>query len=268
VLCAGARYPRERSVSRPFVLLVATLLALSACTSEGSGRGTGIASPTASGADPSSTPGLTAPSRTLRYVAMGDGYTAGVGTAAPKRQSWPAQLAQAMSSGEVGLQLVANLAENGSSSVEVEQVQLPQVEAKAPDIVTLQVGGSDILYSITLPEYRANLARILDELLDILPAERIFLVTTPDHTLTERGAQRPPGKVEGHAEVLEANAILAELAAQRHLTVIDISPVNQRAAHDPSLVAGKGPDPSAKQYAGWVEIIGPQMQRVLRDEEP
>jgi lysophospholipase L1-like esterase len=248
---------------------VATLLALSACTSEGSGHGTGSPTPGSRSADPSSAPSATTDSRLLRYVALGDGYAAGVGTAAPKRQSWPVQLAEAMSQGDVRLSLVANLAENSSSSVEVEQVQLPQVAAKAPDVVTLQVGGSDILAaSVTLDDYRANLGRILDGLLDILPARRIFLVTTPDHTLTERGALRPPGKTEGHAEVVEANAILAELAAARGIPVIDISPVNQRAADDPSLVAGKGPDPSAKQYAGWVEIIGPQMQRVLRDEEP
>jgi hypothetical protein len=33
-------------------------------------------------------------------------------------------------------------------------------------------------------------------------------------------------------------------------------------------VVGQGPYPSAKQYAGWVEIIGPQMRRMLLVEEP
>jgi lysophospholipase L1-like esterase len=215
--------------------------------------------------DPLDQPSASAEMEPLRLVAMGDGYTAGSGTAAPRRQSWPAQLAQAMSQGEVRLRLVANLAENGQTSGEVERVQLPQVAAKAPDVVALQVGGSDIIAG-TLDLYRANLTRILDGLLEVLPPGRIFLVTIPDHTLTERGAAYGPR--DGRALVAEANAILDALGAERGILVIDISPVNQRAADDRSLVAGKGPDPSAKQYAGWVEIIGPQIRRVLLDEEP
>jgi lysophospholipase L1-like esterase len=251
------------------VLLVATLLALSACTPEEAGRGTMTPTTTSLATDGQSGPSASAESQPLRLVAMGDGATAGVGTAAPRRQSWPAQLAQAMSSGEVRLRLVANLAENGQTSGDVERVQLPQMAAKAPDVVVLQVGGSDIIAGdSTLDGYRATLARILDGLLEVLPPGRIFLVTIPDHTLTERGAALPPGEAEGRAQVVEANAILDELGSERDIPVIDISPVNQRAADDRSLVSGKGPDPSAKQYAGWVEIIGPRIRRVLLDEEP
>ncbi len=173
-----------------------------------------------------------------------------------------------MDHGDLRLRLVDNLAESGHTSADVERVQLPQVAALEPDVVTLQVGVNDIIArDISLEDYRVNLARILDALLAIVPPDHLFLITTPDHTLTVRGGDYGP-RDAGRADVQEANAILAALAAERGIPVIDISAVNERVADDPSLVVGEGPYPSAKQYAGWVEVIGPRMRRVLLGAEP
>jgi lysophospholipase L1-like esterase len=253
-------------VRRTLVALAACLLALTACSADD-------AAPTPAGIAElrTSVPTPAPPTREpdpLRYVALGDGYVAGTGTITPRRDSWPAQLAQAMAGGEVRLELVDNLAENGQTSQDVLRVQLPQVAALAPDVVSLQVGVNDIIArDISLADYRANMARIMDALLELLPSGRIFIVTTPDHTLTERGGDFGPREA-ARADVAASNAIVSELAAERGLAVIDIAPVNERAAGDPSLVVGTGPYPSAKQYAGWVEVIGPRMRRVLLGEEP
>jgi lysophospholipase L1-like esterase len=173
-----------------------------------------------------------------------------------------------MDHGDIRLRLIDNLAETGHTSEDVRRVQLPQLEALAPDIVMLQVGVNDIIArDISLEDYRTNLAAILDTLLTILPARHVFLVTTPDHTLTPRGGDYG-SREAGRADVAEANATLAALAAERDMTVIDISAVNQRVTEDRSLIVGEGPYPSAKQYAGWVEVIGPELRRVLLAEQP
>ncbi len=49
----------------------------------------------------------------LRFVALGDGYTAGASTAAPNRDSWPAQLQQVMGHSDTRLRLISNLARPG-----------------------------------------------------------------------------------------------------------------------------------------------------------
>jgi lysophospholipase L1-like esterase len=204
----------------------------------------------------------------LRLVALGDAYTAGTHTLAPKRDSWPAQLVAAMEQGDVRLRLVDNLADSGQTSEDVMRSQLPQLEALVPDVVTLQVGVNDIIArDIGLDDYRTNLAAIVDQLLLELAPGRIFLITTPDHTLTTRGADWG-SRASGHAEVVAANAILTQVGAARGITVVDIGPVNRLASGDASLVIGEGPYPTAKQYAGWVEIIGPAMRRVLTNPEP
>jgi lysophospholipase L1-like esterase len=168
-----------------------------------------------------------------------------------------------MERGAIPLRLVGNLAESGQTSDDVIRIQLRQLEALRPDVVTLQVGVNDIMANDwSLDEYRSNVASILDELLGMLPSQRIFVITTPDHTLTSWGGRWGPRDV-GHQAVLTANEILSAVAAERDVTVIDIGAVNERVRQDASLVIGAGPYPTAKQYAGWVEVIGPQMLRVL-----
>jgi lysophospholipase L1-like esterase len=267
--CRGPRYPAHPRVRSILALTTAAVLTLAGCSLSGVESGS---------QGPSATPGSTTPSdpppspqgeaEPLRLVTLGDGYTAGTDTGTARRDSWPAQLALAMDHGDLRLRLVDNLAESGHTSADVERVQLPQVAALEPDVVTLQVGVNDIIArDISLEDYRVHLARILDALLAIVPPDHVFLITTPDHTLTVRGGDYGP-RDAGRADVQEANAILSTLAAERGIPVIDISAVNERVVDDPSLVVDEGPYPSAKQYAGWVEVIGPRMRRVLLGAEP
>jgi lysophospholipase L1-like esterase len=204
----------------------------------------------------------------LRLVALGDGYTAGTDTLAPKRDSWPAQLVQAMEHGSVPLRLVGNLAESDQTSQDVIRTQLPQVPSLVPDVVTLQVGGNDIIdneWQLDGERYERSLATILDALLQVVSPGRIFVITTPDHTLTAWGRRWGSPDV-GSGDVTQANAILRTVAQARGVAVIDIGTVYGRVTEDASLVIGDGPSPSAKQYAGWVEVIGPGMLRILTAE--
>jgi lysophospholipase L1-like esterase len=251
------------------------MFALAACSSSG-----GQASPSGGQASPvagseaqtalSPQPGVASEvaAEPLRLVTLGDAYTAGTDTLAPKRDSWPAQLVAAMDEGDVRLRLVDNLADSGQTSDDVRRSQLPQLEALVPDVVTLQVGVNDIIArDIGMDDYRQNVTAIVDQLLLDLAPDRIFLITTPDHSLTTRGADWG-SRESSHAEVAEANGILEQVARDRGVTVVDIGPVNRLVPGDASLVIGEGPYPSAKQYAGWVEIIGPAMRRVLTSAEP
>ncbi len=259
----------SRRVNRFIAWSLVAALSLAACTGAGSSTPSPQASPPAASSVPAEVdpvaadvPGYDKP---LRLVTLGDGYTDGSGTSSPGRDSWPSQLVDAMR--RSGLDVVwLNLAEQSHTSDIVVEEQLGQVASLAPDVVTLQVGVNDIISGDT-SFYRQNIELILDELLDILPADRIFAITTPDHTLTDYGLSFG-SSTEGHAAVEALNGTLAEVASARGVAVIDISAVNDLVADDPSLVIGDGPYGTPKQYAGWVEIIGPRIRAVLPAIEP
>ena len=194
-----------RSVAWP--LAAAAALALVACTS-----GEAVVPSPSSAAVTDTASGAEADAVIPRYriVALGDSYTLGAGTDAPRRDSWPAQMTAALNErGGMRVSLY-NLAQEGHPSIQVFDEQLRDLASYEPDIVTLQVGLNDIVSHDD--DYSQNVAAILDELLTVLEPERIFAVTTPDHTLTEWGRER------GSHEAVEAlNASLqAEAEAWHH----------------------------------------------------
>ena len=246
------------------------MLSLTACATSGTAAPSPEASPAhGSGTDAAVTDaGVSAVQSSptwVRLVTMGDAYTAGSATDAPRRDSWPAQLAEAFK--RRGMRMwVKNLAANNKTSGRVLEEQLPRVASEQPDVVTLQVGVNDILFGET-ESYGDNVGAILEELLTFMPPERVFVITTPDHTLTGWGDAYAPVEV-GHAAVTEINETLREEAGAREVSVIDIGQVNGLVAIDNSLVIDEGPDPTAKQYAGWVELIGHHVERALATLDP
>jgi lysophospholipase L1-like esterase len=205
---------------------------------------------------------------------MGDTYPIGFGL--PRQvDRWPNQLVRALKP-DVPLDLVENLAGQSAGTYDVIDEQLPVLETLDPDLVSLQVGVNDIVISrVSDMEYRDNLVTILDGrdgppassarsgILDLVDADHVLLVTTPDYTLLPhqpRGFVRP-----GDAETVDRfNAILREVATERGIAVVDIAPISDLVPRDQTLLTDDGRHPSAKQYAGWVELIAPVVRRLVR----
>lgn len=162
-----------------------------------------------------------------------------------------------------GLELAANLGVNGFTSRDVIEVELPQVAALRPDFASLLVGVNDVVQAVPADPYRANAARILDALLELLPAGRLVTVATPDYTVTPQAASYGDPATQA-AAIRAFNAILRGLAADRGIAFVDIHDLSLRAADDRSLVADDGLHPSGAQYARWVERIAPVVAALIR----
>jgi len=251
-------------------LTAAAVLALTACASGDAaapspeGTSTASSEPPAEAGDEATVAAETAVKQRYRIVFLGDSYTVGAGTDAPRRDSWPAQLTAALNQRADVRITPYNLAQESHPSIQVLDEQVDDVAGYEPDVVTLQVGLNDIVSHDD--GYADNVAAILDELLLVVDSERIFAITTPDHTLTDWGRER--GSSEA---VAEHNASLIAEAEARGITVIDIGPVNERIALDGDLLVQASPPapyPTAKQYAGWAELIGPYVYDALMSIEP
>jgi acyl-CoA thioesterase-1 len=193
----------------------------------------------------------------LRFIALGDSYT--IGTSVRPEDRWPNQLAERLP----GLELVANLGVNGFTSRDVVEMELPHVARLRPDVASLLIGVNDAVQLVPEARYRRNVAQILAALAGEVGAHRVFLVTTPDYTVTPAGADFGDPASQS-AAIRRNNAINAELAEERGISVVHIHDISLRAATDPSLVADDGLHPSGAQYRLWVDRIAPKIADLLQ----
>ena len=192
----------------------------------------------------------------LRYVAIGDSYT--IGTAVTETERFPNQLVARLP----GLELVANLGVNGFTSDDVIRLELPQLAALRPEVVTVLIGVNDVVQGVPVLAYRDNLVEILPKLVELVGAGRIVVVTIPDYTVTPQGAAFGDRQQQS-AAIHESNEIMTELASGLGITVVDIHDISLEAARDRSLIAGDGLHPSGIQYARWVDRIAPVVEATL-----
>jgi acyl-CoA thioesterase-1 len=194
----------------------------------------------------------------MRYVALGDSYT--IGTSVEAAERFPEQLARA----EPRLELVANLGVDGYTTADLIRDELPALNGLAPEFVTLLIGANDVVQGVLAATYEANVIHILDVLQAALPADRIITVSIPDYTVTPAGADYGDPATK-RAGIAGANAIMARLARERDIALVDIFDISSRAGEDRSLVAGDGLHPSGRQYAAWVERLAPVVRAAFGD---
>jgi lysophospholipase L1-like esterase len=196
---------------------------------------------------------------TVRYVALGDSYT--IGTSVDESERWPNQLVDRLAD-KADLELVANLGVNGYASFNLIHDELPQVAGLRPDFVTVLIGVNDVVRGTPADAYRSNLNEIFSALLDVLPADRIVVVSTPDYTRTPAGASFGDPAPQ-RAEIANFNGIERSVIEAHGIAFVDISSVADRADVDPTLVARDGLHPSGAQYAQWVDLIEPVVANLL-----
>ncbi len=199
---------------------------------------------------------MTVAASTLRYVALGDSYT--IGTSVTEAERFPNQLVAKVPQ----LDLVANLGVNGFTSRDLIEIELPKLAALEPDVVTLLIGVNDVVQDVPVSTYEDNVVRILPELVTLVGADHVVVVTIPDYTVTPQGGAFGD-RGQQSAGIRANNALMTQLATGFGITVVDIYDISLEAGTDRSLVASDGLHPSGIQYARWVERIAPALETIL-----
>lgn len=193
------------------------------------------------------------PAPPLRYAVIGDSYSIGEGASEP--ESWPALLAVHLTKSGIPLELVSNPARTGWTTRDAIEKELPLFRAARPDFGTFMLGVNDWVQGVEPAIFRANVAELLDAMLEVLPNERrLLVINIPDFSVTPDGPTYARGR-DISVGLAGFNAVLTEEAAQRGLSLVDIFPLSKKMGEDPAFVAADGLHPSAKAYAEWEKLI-------------
>src|ERR1700704_2243321 len=85
----------------------------------------------------------------IRYLALGDSLTQGVGAKDEKTGAFPALLAERWRGEGCEVEL-RNVGVSGYTSGQVRTDQLPEIETFHPTLITFQAGGNDIANGVAI----------------------------------------------------------------------------------------------------------------------
>jgi lysophospholipase L1-like esterase len=233
---------------RPALILVA----LAACTRAPS---VDLPAPPASPA-PASPPAPTTPPASasgppIRYLALGDSFTAGTGSRPD--QAFPQRLAVRLRARGTAI-AVENLGVNGYTTDDLSARELPRVAPFAPTLVTLAIGANDLVRGSTLERYRGQVRGILAAIVAAgVPAGRVFVLPQPDWSRSPVAAdfgdpRAIRAKIEAYNDALRAEA---EAVGARW---VDLFPRMKREA-EAGMIAPDGLHPAAGAYDEWAEDL-------------
>jgi acyl-CoA thioesterase I len=195
-----------------------------------------------------------------RYVALGDSYTIGEGVAPDDR--WPHQLVARLGTAGVDIDLVASPAVTGWTTTQLIEHGLPVLERSQSTFVTVLIGVNDWVQGIPIETFDKQLRHILDRTQAVLPDPRkVLLITIPDFSFTPKGPIYSRGR-DISAGIAGFNMVIADVANERAVPVVDLFPVSRSLAGD-LWTTLDGLHPSGRAYARWTDLIFPEALRVL-----
>lgn len=204
--------------------------------------------------DPAAGPPLTsAPARgriVSTYVALGDSFTAGHGSADGER--WADQIAATLRALNPELSYL-NLAVDGASSAAVLE-QVPAALELRPDLLTVICGANDVLLT-SRPDvdgYERRFSEILETLRDGAPEAAILTATAPEswHFME----LRPRTKARLVKALSDLNAATKSVAARHGVPCLNVA--GHPGLTDRANFSADGLHPSAQGHDRATQEIG------------
>lgn len=229
-----------RSIS-PLLLLVSPLLG-------GCSRST----PAGASEGAASTRGL----EEIRYLAIGDSFTAGTGN--QPAEAFPSRLASLWR--EHGRRVtLENLGVNGYTTGDVQREEIPEVARFHPTLVTLAVGANDYVHGESADFYRTQVRGLFRSIIDAgVAPNRIVALPQPDWSLSPATASFGDTQQIG-AQIVAFNTILRDEARAAGARYVDLYPLMHKQA-EAKMIAGDGLHPSARAHAEWAAALYEQVE--------
>lgn len=192
----------------------------------------------------------------IRYLALGDSFTAGTGNA--PSAAFPSRLASLWRAHGRTVTL-RNAAVNGYTTVDVLEQEIPQVAAFHPTVVTLAVGANDRVHGWSVDIYRARVRVLFRAIVDAgVAPDRIVALPQPDWSLSPAAAAfGDPAQIA--ADIVAFNAILRDEALAAGARYVDLYPLMRREAES-KMLARDGLHPAARAHEEWAAELYERLQ--------
>jgi lysophospholipase L1-like esterase len=191
----------------------------------------------------------------IRYLALGDSFTAGTGN--PPSAAFPSRLAALWRANGRKVTL-ENVAVNGYTTQDVWEREIPYVAPFHPTLVTLAVGANDRVHGSSADAYRSHVRALLRAIVDAgVASDRIVALPQPDWSLSPAALSFGDPAQTG-ADIVAFNAVMRDEAKVAGARYIDLYPLMHREA-EARMLASDGLHPSARAHEEWAAALYEQI---------
>lgn len=183
----------------------------------------------------------------MKYTALGDSLTAGVGSA-DYRKTFPYLLAKQLSS-KSPVALI-NLAFPGADAHDVLTSQLPKAISDQPEFISLLIGVNDIHNLRSKTDFERDYRQIVDGIIQKTTA-KLVLINIP--YLGQDALVWPPYNFLFDLRTRQFNSIIAGVAQEKKIRYIDV--YHLVSFNSPDLYSSDEFHPSEKGYLLLGDVI-------------
>lgn len=204
---------------------------------------------------------LLAQEESLRFLALGDSYTAATGEKI--ENGWPFQLVQVLSKKNISLGKPKIIAGAGWTTTKlIEEIEVENLHEEY-DLVGLMIGVNNQYRSLSVQEFEEDFELLLNKALSLSgnQSNKVFVISIPDWGVTPFA--RLNDKLKIAKEVKQFNEVIARKSKKNNITYIDVTKSSRNMGVQPNLIASDSLHPSAKMYKVWGKIIGKKLAKQL-----
>lgn len=187
----------------------------------------------------------------LKYIALGDSLTAGIGSH-DYQSTFPFLLARKFEKNFSPVKLII-LAESGAKTEDVLNSQLPKIFPGNPDYITLLVGINDIHNFTSLEKFNQDYSQIITQLITKTRAQ-IIVINIP--LLGSGKLFNPPFKFWFDYKTKQYNKIISRIIKDKPVKYIDLyTKTKQQFWLNSVLYSSDQFHPSEQGYKLWADLI-------------
>jgi lysophospholipase L1-like esterase len=199
----------------------------------------------------------------IYYLALGDSYT--IGESVQEEERYPMQLADSLRKNDVDVAEVKIVARTGWTTDELTTALAREnLQEGDYNLVSLLIGVNNQYRGYSLVEYQSAFTDLLNQAVAYAGGhkDRVFVVSIPDWGVT------PFGQIYGNPqrtaeEIDRFNDVNFSITEAKGIRYFDITPISREALDDRSLVASDGLHPSGQMYTRWVELMLPEILKMM-----
>ena len=193
----------------------------------------------------------------IQYLALGDSYTIGQGVDTLDR--WPNQLSSKLEQDGYTIEKTDIIAQTGWKTSDLLNA-IEDSSLENYNLMSLLIGVNNQFSGIPFEIYANEFDELINQMIDAVGSNRIFVVSIPDYGVTPFGSNNSETIAQ---ELDDYNEYARSRCQALNIPYINITEISRSLGASDGALASDNLHPSGIQYAEWVEEIAPAVTEII-----